>query len=194
MTASWLLAGCSPAAACAASRMPVQLSRPDETLLILQYSLFAKQHAMLQQFVPSAGSHSCACEVWHFRRLRARLTKLMSRWCSPWCGCGVGYFKVVVVWLGQLFCKGRAAARGGLFMERGAVWDRARGAPAGSLHRTGALSNWADIVEGLVQNWAQSLHGKLCDLGYHLPTVDSQHMPRMIVSIRCWLCRPPMSS
>ena len=54
------------------------------------------------------------------------------------------------------------------------------GALAGSLHRTVTLLDRADAVDGWVQNWAWSLHGKLCGPGYHLP-LESQHMPRIVV-------------
>ena len=60
-------------------------------------------------------------------------------------------------------------------------WNTLVEAPAGSLHRAVAKWDWADAVDGQVQNWAWSLHRTLCDLGYHLP-IDRQHMPPNVVN------------
>lgn len=74
----------------------------------------------------------------------------------------------------------RAAARDGLDMECSNVVDCAGGGTGGLVHRDMALSDWADTVDDLVQNWAWSLQGKVCDFGYPLP-LSNTHMLRILV-------------
>ena len=46
------------------------------------------------------------------------------------------------------------------------------------MHRGMALLDWADAVDGWVQN--RALQGRVCDLGYPLPLFNT-HMPRILV-------------
>ena len=141
---------------------------------------FALHRAMFQQSVPSAGSY--ACEAWGLRRLRGpaiqareqvaqshvqlwrRLLRVRSGVAGAFVLRELGVLSPDTLWL-------RGAAR---------FWNTLVAAPAGSLHRAVAMSDWADAVDARVQNWAWSLHRTLCDLGYHLP-LERQHMPPLDV-------------
>ena len=90
------------------------------------------------------------------QRRGAQRFRLASRWRSPWCSSGSNHYR---------FRSGVAEAillreLGVLSPER--VWLRSTlrfwnvlvGAPAGSLHRAVAVSDWPEAVDGRVQKWA----------------------------------------
>ena len=124
--------------------------------------------ALFQSAIPPAGSY--ACEVWGIRHVRGRHKRDRDRVANTHVQLWRRLLRLPNSVHREIVLRELAVRSPESVWLRSTCrfWNCLSDAPAGSLQRAAALSDWDDAICRNVKNWAWSLQRTLSDLGYNL--------------------------